>query len=1054
MGLDGSGLQSGLKGAQAAVQSFVSKLRSIGGLIAGVFAAGGIKAFADECIEANKAQMESEIKLQTVMRQRMKATDEEVQSIKNLASAQQNLGVVGDEVQLAGAQQMATFLDNKKSMEALIPAMNNLLAQQKGLNASQGDAVNIGNLMGKVMQGQTGALKKVGITFTAAEEAALKFGTEEERAAVLAKIITNNVGEMNKALAETDEGKMQQLANNIGDMKEQIGAALVPILGELSPGIGEFAQTLTDKLVGAITWVRENFTTLAAHITAVFAGISVAKMIQRVSASFTSFHNGLVTKANVASAQVQGIEMKMLNLKEQIEKRKAMAAEKGYTEESAFCAKTKALEEQLDSQEAAHHEACAKQKAAADQVSAYESGRWWQKGMMMAKTAMAGFVKSSTAMLKSFALTAVIMIAVEALMKLQKQLGTSNKSFQALAGRVKELCSKAFSWLVKSIGQAVDWLFNIEEQTGAVSGVFMVLGATMYTAFKIVQVPIKALVSLMKGLGGIAGEVAEMFKQIGAGNWDGAKAAVSRMASKMKDWWNNSHEFAKGGEEIASAWKSAFAAFDSSAEAVNRRKTTYSNSAKSYGSGGDSGGSGGDGGKSTGKHGTTKTDKTPAQQAAEDVKEAEKSYAAAIADAKRQLEQGLIKEAEYEAEVLKAIESKYDAYAKALDDTSDQKYKTELDKVAEEIKKQRGVIKSRTDKEEVLAYLADQENDATQKHISAIDNAVKALREQAEVEAKGRDRSGDWKITGKDRDQQIAKLDLQYDLENAKKTLDILKTAVANGADGFAAELEAQMQKVSSLEDALNLSEAIAKVKELKQELQKTTLESIEQGWSTIQGLVDCIMNTLEKLKDPDATGWEKFCAVMTQFFAIISAVQTVMGIVQTIQGIMNALSLAGAAAKGSEATATITSTAAKTAEIPVLTAHATATKAAAAATEQLAAAEIMAAHAAIPFAGVAIGGGQVAAMEGILAGVKAASHFSTGGTVQGSFAHGDFIPAWLNAGETVLTPNQGNRLLNLADGKASPAASKSIPDHIYLHADGRELSACIDTNARHNARM
>ena len=71
--------------------------------------------------------------------------------------------------------------------------MNNLLAQQKGLNATQTDAVNIGNLMGKVMQGQTSALTRVGISFTAAQEEVLKYGNEQEKAAMLAQVITDNV---------------------------------------------------------------------------------------------------------------------------------------------------------------------------------------------------------------------------------------------------------------------------------------------------------------------------------------------------------------------------------------------------------------------------------------------------------------------------------------------------------------------------------------------------------------------------------------------------------------------------------------------------------------------------------------------------------------------------------------------------------------------------------------------------------------------------------------------------------------------------------------------
>ncbi len=173
---------------------------------------------------AYAVQREAETKLETVMRQRMGATDEQIASVKSLCSAQQQLGVIGDEVQLQGAQQMATFLKEKSSLDVLIPAMNNLVAQQKGLNATGQDAVNVGNLMGKAMQGQTSALRRVGITFDAAQEEVMKYGTESERAAMLAEIITQNVGEMNAALAQTDAGKSKQTANWLGDIKEQAGA--------------------------------------------------------------------------------------------------------------------------------------------------------------------------------------------------------------------------------------------------------------------------------------------------------------------------------------------------------------------------------------------------------------------------------------------------------------------------------------------------------------------------------------------------------------------------------------------------------------------------------------------------------------------------------------------------------------------------------------------------------------------------------------------------------------------------------------------------------------
>ena len=200
---------------------------------------------------AYQVQLVAETQLDTIMRQRMDANDQMIQSVKDLCSEQQKLGVIGDEVQLSGAQQMATFLQNKQSLDVLIPAMNNLVAQQNGLNATNQDAVSIGNMMGKAMQGQVEVLQRVGITFNDSQKEVLQFGNESERAAMLAQVITDNVGNMNAELAKTDAGKQKQLENNLGDIKEELGAVmqkysqLITTLSQVTIVIGGFAKLYT-----------------------------------------------------------------------------------------------------------------------------------------------------------------------------------------------------------------------------------------------------------------------------------------------------------------------------------------------------------------------------------------------------------------------------------------------------------------------------------------------------------------------------------------------------------------------------------------------------------------------------------------------------------------------------------------------------------------------------------------------------------------------------------------------------------------------------------------
>lgn len=200
--------------------------------------------------DAYTVQIQAETQLATVMRQRMQATDADINAIKKLASEQQELGVVGDEVQLAGAQQIATFLTQRRSIETLLPAMNDLLVQQKGLKATGNDAVAVANLMGKAMQGQTSALKRVGITFSEAQAKVMQYGTESERSAMLAQIITDNVGHMNAEVAKTDVGKLKQQANALGDVKEGWGAVAMSV----QPYVA-FASQLTTMTTGVIRLV-------------------------------------------------------------------------------------------------------------------------------------------------------------------------------------------------------------------------------------------------------------------------------------------------------------------------------------------------------------------------------------------------------------------------------------------------------------------------------------------------------------------------------------------------------------------------------------------------------------------------------------------------------------------------------------------------------------------------------------------------------------------------------------------------------------------------------
>lgn len=262
----------------------------------------------NKALDAYEVQMLAETKLTEIYRTRMGASEEAAQATMDLASAIQQVGIIGDEVSLSGAQQLATFAQYPETVDALLPAMDNLLAQQKGFNATTQDAVNVANLMGKAMQGNTGALTRVGITFDEAQEQVLKYGTEEERAAMLAEVINQNVGNMNETLANTPLGKIQQMKNTVGDLKEEIGAQLAPVVSQLAqwvsanllPAIQNFiafmeSHPIIAKAIVGITAFLAIGGPLLTLIGGIAMGISALSGVFAVLASPVTLIIGLIT---------------------------------------------------------------------------------------------------------------------------------------------------------------------------------------------------------------------------------------------------------------------------------------------------------------------------------------------------------------------------------------------------------------------------------------------------------------------------------------------------------------------------------------------------------------------------------------------------------------------------------------------------------------------------------------------------------------------------------------------------------------------------------------
>ena len=255
-----------LKKAERQVKAFTNRIKSgmktvakWGAIGFGALTAGAV-LFAKQSIDAAKDQVRIEKLLETTMKRTSNASKEQIQAIKDEASALQNVGVIGDEVALAGANQLAVYGLKSDQIKKLMPNLNDMIAKEKGLNGTQEDAVAMADVIGKAMNGKTKGLLKYGVSLTAAEEKLFKTMKQEQRMEFISKKLNESIGGTNKALRETDEGKIVAAKNAWGDMKEEVGKKLLPYLGKFAewfetkiPAIQNFILGIADKIQELVT---------------------------------------------------------------------------------------------------------------------------------------------------------------------------------------------------------------------------------------------------------------------------------------------------------------------------------------------------------------------------------------------------------------------------------------------------------------------------------------------------------------------------------------------------------------------------------------------------------------------------------------------------------------------------------------------------------------------------------------------------------------------------------------------------------------------------------
>ncbi|MDD5502476.1 MAG: hypothetical protein PHH26_03310 [Candidatus Thermoplasmatota archaeon] len=251
------GLQDGVEKAGSKLTGLGSIVTKIGGVLAAGFAVKSIVSGIKDLTKAAEEQIKAENRLETLAKNVPGTTEAQITALKQLAATQQNLTTIGDEVTIAGQSQLATFQLSTDTIAKLTPAFQDLAVATYGANVSQEQMIQSGNLLGKAMMGNTGALSRVGVSFTDAQAQILKTGNEAQRAATLVEVLGQNFGGLAESTRNTTEGSIIAMKNAWGDMKEVLGNFLLPVLGSVATWFSSKIPTIQDVSTKAFGKIRD-----------------------------------------------------------------------------------------------------------------------------------------------------------------------------------------------------------------------------------------------------------------------------------------------------------------------------------------------------------------------------------------------------------------------------------------------------------------------------------------------------------------------------------------------------------------------------------------------------------------------------------------------------------------------------------------------------------------------------------------------------------------------------------------------------------------------------
>lgn len=273
----------------------VSRLRFAYFAVAGVIF-GATRAIAN-FTRAASDQENAEARLTAAIRNGAGATEDQIESLRDLAAQRQRVTRFSDEQTISAQAQLATFRLTAEEIALLTPRIQDLAEGQRRLGRQNVDLEQSAILVGRALTGGLGALSRYGVVLSDAQREAFRFGTRSEQLGVIVEALDDNF----KGLAESLT-PFEQATNNVqqdfGDLRETLGGFITQ-----SEGAQDAVKGLSDAIVGLGEALSDNGAAVNKFITGTVAtfrvlGNTVALIFDGINFGFNKFATGLLQGAS------------------------------------------------------------------------------------------------------------------------------------------------------------------------------------------------------------------------------------------------------------------------------------------------------------------------------------------------------------------------------------------------------------------------------------------------------------------------------------------------------------------------------------------------------------------------------------------------------------------------------------------------------------------------------------------------------------------------------------------------------------------------------------